>query len=481
MKTLEISTLQSGVEQLLAKLSQHREQVSQLESAVQNFSSLDESFKGQAGQSIRGFYQDSHQPFLQFFKEVIEMYESALNGLKNELNGVEPASNGVIKEDFLQHDIEQGLNQARDFVMDLADETNQKVQSISDIVSLPRIQDASFQGEVQAARQHVDQTIEKLHRFDQTQTSTLDPVEQGLQFMNQYVQQVQGLFSSGSVSIDSYNPNFCYAPEYLQNGGNRDPYYGFSTDPRVVANGVDASDTGRDVPFEWDMTPTLGLNFDQWIEKPINAATNLVMTTSAAYDASKNVYKARQGFGVQRSYYVTAQGETRVRVTVDKPELYGLDKKTYSGHNATNNPRLFKLVDATTNVKESFKWAGNKISYIGIGTTIAGDIVHGVQNNQSGSEIAGNVTGDVVIAGASIAASAAAGAKVGAMMGVAGGPVGFAVGTVVGAAVGLFVSSALDDYKFMDFDKDGENDSIGDAIKKGTTGIINKIGSWFGK
>lgn len=64
MKILEISTLQSGVEQLLAKLTQHREQVSQLESAVQSFSSLDESFKGQAGQSIRGFYQDSHQPFL---------------------------------------------------------------------------------------------------------------------------------------------------------------------------------------------------------------------------------------------------------------------------------------------------------------------------------------------------------------------------------------------------------------------------------
>lgn len=482
MKTLEISTLQSGVEQLLAKLTQHREQVSQLESAVQNFSSLDESFKGQAGQSIRGFYQDSHQPFLQFFKEVIEMYESALNGLKNELNGVEPASNGVIKENFLQHDVEQGLNQARDFVMDLVDETNQKVQSISDIVSLPRIQDASFQGEVQAARQHVDQTIEKLHRFDQTQTSVLEPVEQNLQFMNQYVQQVQGLFTSGSVSIDSYNQNFCYAPEYLQNGGSRDPYYGFSTDPRVVANGVDSSDTGRDVPFEWDPTPTLGLNFDQWREQPINAATNLGVVTATAYGASKRINLARQGFGVQLSRYTTAQGVTKPHIKVSEPHLGGIKKNNYKGPNATSHPKLWKMVNPAASVKDAFKWTSNRLGYVGVGATVTGDIVHGVQNNQSASEIAGNVTGDVVVAGASIASSAAFGAKAGAAAGAAlGGPVGIVVGAAVGAVAGIIVTSLLSDLKFMDVDNDGKKDSVGDAIKKGTTGIINKVGSWFGK
>lgn len=482
MKTLEVSTLQSGVDQLLTKLSQHKEQVNSLESAVKNFTSPDDSFRGQAGQSIRGFYQDSHQPFLQFFKEVVDTYESTLNALKNELNNVEPASNGVIKESFLQHDVEQGLNQARDFVMDLADETNHKIQSVSDIVSLPKIQDGSFQGQVQAARNHVDQTFEKLHRFDQTQTSALDPVEQGLQFMNQYVQQVQGLFTSGNVSIDTYSPNFCYAPEYLQNGGSRDPYYGFSTDPRVVANGVDAADTGRDVPIEWDPTPTLGLNFDQWREQPINAATNLGVVTATAYGASKRINLARQGFGVSLTHYTTAQGVRRPHVNLSKPHLDDFKKHNYRAHNATDYTRLWKMVDPMTSVKESFKWAGNRLGYIGIGATVTGDIVHGVQNNQTASEIAGNVTGDVVVAGASIAASAAAGAKIGVVAGAAlGGPVGVAVGAAAGALAGIVVTTLLSDLKFMDVDNDGKKDSVGDAIKKGTTGIINKVGSWFGK
>ncbi|MCG1021167.1 ribonuclease YeeF family protein [Sutcliffiella horikoshii] len=482
MKTLEVSTLQSGVDQLLTKLSQHKEQVNSLESAVKNFTSLDDSFTGQAGQSIRGFYQDSHQPFLQFFKEIVDTYESTLNALKNELSSVEPASNGVIKESFLQHDVDQGLNQARDFVMDLADETNRKVQSVSDIVSLPRIQDGSFQGQVHAARNHVDQTLEKLHRFDQTQTSALDPVEQGLQFMNQYVQQVQGLFTSGNVSIDTYSPNFCYAPEYLEQGGSRDPFYGFSTDPRVVANGVDAADTGRDVPFHWDPTPTLGLNFDQWREQPINAATNFGVVTATAYGASKRINLARQGFGVQLSSYTTAQGVTKPRITVSEPQLAGVNKKTYSGTNATNHPKLWKMVNPAASVKDAFKWTSNRLGYIGVGATVTGDIVHGVQNNQSASEIAGNVTGDVVVAGASIAGSAYAGAKAGAVAGAfIGGPVGVAVGAVVGAAAGIVVTTVLSDVKFMDVDNDGKKDSIGDAIKKGTTKIIDSVGSWFNK
>jgi hypothetical protein len=31
----------------------------------------------------------------------------------------------------------------------------------------------------------------------------------------------------------------------------------------------------------------------------------------------------------------------------------------------------------------------------------------------------------------------------------------------------------------MDVDNDGKSDSVGDAIKKGTTALIDKVGSWF--
>ncbi|MGM0853711.1 MAG: ribonuclease YeeF family protein [Bacillota bacterium] len=476
MKTLDVMSLESGLEQVLRKLNQQKEQMIEIESAISDFISQDASFKGKGGQSIRAFYQDSHQSFLEFYQQLVETYESTLKAIKNELQGLEPAQNGYIQENFLQHDVENGLNRGRDIVMDLTSESNETIQSVQDIVSLPRLQDDSFLQQVHVARQQKDQTVEKLHQFDQSQSANLEPIQQDVHTMNQYIHQIQGLFSNGKISIDTYQPNSCYNPNYRADSGSTNPYFELTNNPRFVENGVEAADTVNGLQPEWDPTPTLGINFDQWREQPINAATNLGITTAAGYGAAKSVNIAQKGFGATKSYYTTAQGKRRVRVSLTNPELMDFKKNNYSGTNATNYPKLYKLVDPMTGVKQSFKWAGNKIGYIGVGTTVVGDIVHGVQNDQSASEIAGNVTGDVAVAGASIASSAYVGALAG---GAIGGPVGLAVGAVAGAAFGMITTSLLSDLKFMDVDNDGKGDSIGDAIKKGTTGIINKVGSWF--
>ena len=479
MKTLDVMSLESGLEQVLRKLNKQKEQMIEIESAINSFISQDASFKGKGGQSIRSFYQDSHQSFLEFYQQMVTTYESTLKAIKNELQGLEPAQNGYIQESFLQNDMENGLNRGRDVVMDLTSESNETIQSVQDIVSLPRLQDDSFLQQVHVARQQKDQTVEKLHQFDQSQSANLEPIQQDVHTMNQYIHQIQGLFSNGKISIDTYQPNSCYNPQYESESGSTNPYFELTNNPRFVENGVEAADTVNGLQPEWDPTPTLGINFDQWRDQPINAATNLGITTAAGYGAAKGVNLSRKGFGVTKTTYTTAQGKDRVRVKVDRPELYNVKKRTYSGTNATNYTKLYKLVDPMTSVKESFKWSGNKIGYIGVGTTVVGDIVHGVQHDQSGSEIAGNVTGDVVIAGASIWGAAYAGAQAGAFAGVWGGPVGVAVGAVAGAVGGMVVTTVLSDFKLMDVDGDGESDSIGDAIKKGTTGLINKVGSWF--
>ncbi|MGE7763992.1 ribonuclease YeeF family protein [Peribacillus sp. NPDC096540] len=477
MKTLEVQSLQAGLDRILDKLLQQEELIKQVDKSVNGVVSLEDSLKGNGGQSIRSFYQDCHQPFLTFFQQVIQQYETTLKSIKNDLQSVEPASNGVIRESFLQHELETGLNQAKDITAELTNETNNTMQSVSDIVALPKLQDQSFIQQVGEAKRNKEQTIEKLHTFDREQVNALDIFEQDLHSMNQYVQRIQTLFINGTLSVDTYSPNKSYDSDN-PDVGSLDRYSSFCLNPRINNNGVEAGATAE-AGMDWDPTPTFGLNFDQWKSQPINAAANLAVMTGTAYGASKDVRLAGKGFGATKSVKVTAQGKERVVVKLDRPELMNYNKKTYTGTNATNFPRLYKLVDPMTKMKDSFKWASNRIGYIGVGTTVAGDIVHGVQNKQTASEIAGNVTGDVAVAGASIAASALVGAKIGATAGALGGPVGFAVGTVVGAVVGIAVTTLLSDFKFMDVDHDGKSDSVGDAIKKGTTGLINKIGSWF--
>lgn len=81
------------------------------------------------------------------------------------------------------------------------------------------------------------------------------------------------------------------------------------------------------------------------------------------------------------------------------------------------------------------------------------------------------VTGDVAVSGAS--------AYVGAQFGAMGGPLGVAAGALLGAGAGILTTTFLSDFKFMDVDNDGEQDSIGDAIKKGAKSLIDEVGSWF--
>ncbi|MGG3889379.1 ribonuclease YeeF family protein [Metabacillus fastidiosus] len=477
---LDAHALHTGIDEILNKLNVQESQIEEIGSAVSRIISLEDSFKGDGGQAIRSFYEDCHKSFLLFYEQAINEYKMMLNNVKSSLQEFEPAQNGLIRQSFLEDELDSGLSKTRDTTIELTNETNSTISSVRDIIVLPVLNDDQFLQHVDEAKKEKNETVENLNKFDYENKAALTPVHQNIQMMNNYIKEIQSMFASGNLSIDSYESNRAYTfPEMQKEDINDpDPYTSFCMDDRVRMNDVEAADiSGQGI--EWNPTPTFGINFDQWREQPINAVANLGITASAAYDASKGVNLARKGFGYTKTTRITAQGKERVVVKLNNPQLGGFNKKTYSGTNVTNYPKLNTLVDPMARVKDSLKWGSNKIGYVGVGVTVAGDIIHGVQNNQSKSEIAGNVVGDVAVAGASIAASAAVGAKVGAMAGAFGGPVGVAVGAVAGAAAGIVVTTVLSDFKFMDIDNDGKSDSIGDAVKKGTKGLIDKVGSWF--
>lgn len=471
MKTLDVKSIENGLIEIKGDLKQQKDQISNIQSAIQDFISTEASFKGKGGQSIRAFYNDAHHSFLEFYNQVIETYESTLDVLKNEMESYEPSSNGLIRESFLGQDLETGLTYAKDTVIDITNDANQTIHSVNDIISIPPLDDNRFHQQLRSAKQHKDETVEKLFQFDQNQWTSLDKVDQDIQLMNKYINQIHELFESGQLSVDTYQSNNDYNQISEKPIISTDAFSSITKHPRVISNGVGISDFNNEM--NWDPSPTLGLNFESWRENSINAATNLGVATATGYTTAKSINKNFKGFGVKREFYLTAQGATKTRIHVTNPELMGFNKKTYSGTNATNYPKLYKLVDPMTNIKASFKWAGNRIGVVGVAATVTGDIIHGIQQEKTASEIAGNVAGDVVIAGSSIVASAYAGALAG---GVIGGPVGLAVGALAGALAGIFITTALSDLKFMDVDNDGELDSIGDAIKKGTTALLDDIG-----
>jgi hypothetical protein len=204
MKILEVNSLQMELQSMLEKLELQKKEVEKIHNDVMGIVGLEDALKGQGGQAIRAFYQDCHIPFLTYYQSMLDEFKNTLNGMKSALQSVEPSSSGYINESFLQNDIPRALDNARRMTTDLAIETNQVLYSVSDIVSLPNIREDGFVDQVRMAEKDVDQTLEKLHVFDQEQTRKLDAVSESSQVASGYIEQINSMFSAKKISISGY-------------------------------------------------------------------------------------------------------------------------------------------------------------------------------------------------------------------------------------------------------------------------------------
>jgi toxin YxiD len=206
LKVLEADSLLAGIDETSNQLSILKDQVHQVQVSIQELVSLEDAFKGQGSQSIRAFYQDCHHPFLQFLESWIDEYQSYLKSFIGSLKALEPSPSGFIRQEFMEHELKQGLRNTLQITADLTQEANGIMKSVSDIVALPRLEDSRFIQATKSAEDSSLETIEKLVDFDHRETAALDPLLQDLSLMNQYIQKMAGMFQSGNLSLAQYQP-----------------------------------------------------------------------------------------------------------------------------------------------------------------------------------------------------------------------------------------------------------------------------------
>lgn len=482
MKTLSIQPFHEGLQGNINMLSRLEGEINAIQAAVQGLVMMEETLKGEGGNAIRSFYNDCHLPFLHFFLTFKNLFNTTLTTMNSALDTLEPDANGYIRQAYLEGEVEDGLNEISQVTTSLTDESNSIINSVSDIVPLPHLDDSGVQEGVTSAKTSRNNTVSDLNEFDLSQTNALLLIEAAMLNMEAWLTDMEYLMEEGLTDVnfpaDSWNSVQDATPIgqfYLQHQIDM-----LASNPRVEENGVEVSAPAYTEKSLWEgIMSTVGVNINDWKEKPTNAAASLLAFSSSGHVAYKDVRLASKGFGIKRETRVTKQGVSKPVLKLDEPQLIKVKNKTYSGANATNYEKIFKRVDPATNVKVAFRYSTNKLGYVGVFATVGGDIIHGVQNNESASQIAGNVTGDVAVAGVSIGASAWLGAQTGAAAGALGGPVGVVAGAVVGLAVGVIVTTAMNEVKIFDVNNDGQKDSIGDAIKIGTKGLIDSVSSWF--
>ncbi|MCG1023480.1 ribonuclease YeeF family protein [Sutcliffiella horikoshii] len=206
MKVLDVSSLHEGIRGMTQQLSQLEKELNGVENSICSFVSSRDSFRGKGASAIRRFYEYVHLPFLQFFQSFLTNFQSKLQQLQFEMDGLEGDSRGFIDESFLTSELEDGLNQINRMVAELTGETNAQLSRVSDIVYLPRLKDHHFHEGIQQAKQSARQTVDKLQRFDHQQTQSFTALVEDLLLTKRYIEEMNQQFESGKINVKNFSP-----------------------------------------------------------------------------------------------------------------------------------------------------------------------------------------------------------------------------------------------------------------------------------
>ncbi|MGM0807411.1 MAG: T7SS effector LXG polymorphic toxin [Bacillota bacterium] len=210
MKVLDSHTLYSGIGELQKNISKQLEKIKQLEELISSFAENKDILDGKGGEAIRSFFKEVHLPFLLFQYNALQNFNQTLSNLKIATESLEPEVKGFIRQSFLEQELKNGVNRIKLTTTDLVEEANAKLDNVSDIISVQRFEDDAFLNEIQNADSKITETINDLGVYDSSQAKELDLVEQDIQLMKSYLDKVEGMFTSGRLSVASYKTKQLY-------------------------------------------------------------------------------------------------------------------------------------------------------------------------------------------------------------------------------------------------------------------------------
>ncbi|RSK31951.1 T7SS effector LXG polymorphic toxin [Bhargavaea beijingensis] len=202
MKVLDVQQFHEGLHRNIEKLDRLEEEIQGIKQAVEELVSLEDALKGEGGNAIRSFYQECHLPLLDFFISFKSHFAETLRRIGEALDSFEPDRMGYIRQEFLEGEVQAGLEEIRRITGTLTDESNSIMDSVADIVSLPHLDDSEVQEGVRSSERQRDSTIEGLMEFDQSQSAALSPVAMDLKKMEQWIIDVESMMTGGLIGTD---------------------------------------------------------------------------------------------------------------------------------------------------------------------------------------------------------------------------------------------------------------------------------------
>ncbi|MED4905638.1 T7SS effector LXG polymorphic toxin [Parageobacillus thermoglucosidasius] len=205
MKILHVRDLYHAIDGTMQSIDEKRRQLQQIRQSIRQFISLGHAFTGEGGDAIRNYYADCHIPFLTYLEQFLADFQHTLTQIKQAAASLESHEHGVIREDFLQQEVQVGLQRIYEVTRTLVSEANKEIASVQDIVSLPYLDEQGVIEGVRQAERNKNETLEQLYEFDRSQAAALEQLRPRIEAMNNYIAEMQAMFKHRNISIASYN------------------------------------------------------------------------------------------------------------------------------------------------------------------------------------------------------------------------------------------------------------------------------------
>src|SRR5690625_7571247 len=108
-------------------------------------------------------------PFLTLLYNSLVNYEEKLREMKLAVNSFESDPNGFISQEFLENDVEEGLDEVEKTTIELTDDANSIIESVQDIVNVEKNDETEVVETVQRRKNRENKIGKKLTEQDQSQ------------------------------------------------------------------------------------------------------------------------------------------------------------------------------------------------------------------------------------------------------------------------------------------------------------------------
>ncbi|MFD2923801.1 LXG domain-containing protein [Halobacillus naozhouensis] len=317
MKVLNVSEVIQGLEQVIQKKEQEKEQVLTLRDEMNKIIDLGDALKGEGGEAIKEHFITLHFPAIILFNQFLHQYTDVLRKIQSSIREYE-SHDGLIREDFIEQDVEHGLNKLENMTHDIVHDIRNHYEAVGDLIdpislSTPRLDQAIYR-----AKRQNEETVTELRNLDEASSSKLGSPEQSIEQINQFIS-----------NIKSWTTNGVFLTEAQIN--QVENYFGESnTIQDMIDNAMKLSVEQGDSTLKGDVA--------QWLSD--------LGRTNGAYNVAKGIVAASVlSSGMLK---LTKDGKGNFIVTASSAWKQDINKK-YGSNLASNLHKLLKTGNKSAN------------------------------------------------------------------------------------------------------------------------------------